>query len=272
MSKAKPAPMTSSPRNPRWRAASTAASSAAWHRGYSPRRYSHPCGAPGGEGGDRHRLDHGERVALHQHPVLEGAGLRLVGVAHEMVRVGRLVGHGVPLAAGRERRAAAADQPSLGHLADHLGGPDLDRPPQRLVAAGRPVVVDAGRIDVTDPPEQVDRRPDGRFGRRLRGRPAPATSSATSAAVAGAATARRAGSPASITSTAGARSHTPRQGDGCARRRAGRRRASRRRPGRPGRRRRAPGGPAARPARTGRRTWPRRRCRPAPRRGGRRCG
>ena len=67
-----------------------------------------------GEALDRHRLDDRERVALQQHPVLERAGLGLVGVAHHVVRLGGLGGDGGPLAAGRERRAAASDELRVG--------------------------------------------------------------------------------------------------------------------------------------------------------------
>ncbi len=78
------------------------------------------------EGGDRHRLDDRERIALHQHPVLERAGLRLVGVADEVVRLGGLRRDRGPLAAGRERRAAAADELGCGDLVDDGLGADLD--------------------------------------------------------------------------------------------------------------------------------------------------
>ena len=60
--------------------------------------------------GDRHRLDERERVALHQDAVLERPRLRLVGVADEVVRLRRLLRDGLPLRAGRERGAAAAEQ------------------------------------------------------------------------------------------------------------------------------------------------------------------
>ena len=49
------------------------------------------------EAGDRHRLDERERVALHQHAVLERARLRLVGVADDVVRLRRLARDGLPL-------------------------------------------------------------------------------------------------------------------------------------------------------------------------------
>src|SRR5206468_12504632 len=76
--------------------------------------------------GDRHRLDEREGIALHQDAVLERAGLRLVAVADEVVRVRRLPGDGVPLRARRERRAAASEQLRLDDLADDPGGSELE--------------------------------------------------------------------------------------------------------------------------------------------------
>ena len=66
--------------------------------------------ASGRNGGDRHRLDNGERVAGKEDMILEGARLRFVGVADEVVGLRRLPADGIPLAAGRERGAAAAHQ------------------------------------------------------------------------------------------------------------------------------------------------------------------
>ena len=60
--------------------------------------------------GDRHRLDQPERILLHEDAILEGAGLRLVGVADEVVRRRRLPRDGLPLHARRERGAATAEQ------------------------------------------------------------------------------------------------------------------------------------------------------------------
>ena len=112
--------------------------------------------------GDRHRLDHRERIALHQHPVLERAGLGLVGVADEVVGVDRLTGDGLPLAPGRERRAAAADEPGISDLADHRRRTDRQRPAQRLVPTGGAVGVEVRRVSGTDAGEQAQRpRPRG---------------------------------------------------------------------------------------------------------------
>ena len=64
---------------------------------------------PGREAGDRQRLDHRERVVLHQDAVLEGAGLGLVRVADEVVRAHRLLRDRLPLHA---RGNAAPPRPS----------------------------------------------------------------------------------------------------------------------------------------------------------------
>jgi hypothetical protein len=66
--------------------------------------------AAGRERGDGHALEDRERVALHQHAVLEGARLRLVGVADEVVGLRGLRGDRRPLAAGGEGGSAASDQ------------------------------------------------------------------------------------------------------------------------------------------------------------------
>ena len=129
--------------------------------------------APGRVRGDRHRLDDRERVALHDHPVLERSGLGLVGVADQVVRAARLVGDGVPLAAHRERGAAAAHEVGVDHLADHAVGTQLDRAAQRLVAAVGAVVVEALRVDRPDACEQpqaalAELRRRGRRRRRRR--------------------------------------------------------------------------------------------------------
>jgi hypothetical protein len=47
----------------------------------------YPLAAPTATAGDRHALDQAERVALHQHPVGERAGIALIGVAHDIFAV-----------------------------------------------------------------------------------------------------------------------------------------------------------------------------------------
>ena len=57
-------------------------------------------------------------ILFEQHAILEGAGLRFVGIADEEVRPGRLARHRLPLPAGRKRRAAAAQKVGRDHFLD----------------------------------------------------------------------------------------------------------------------------------------------------------
>ncbi len=126
----------------------------------------------GREGGDRHRLDDRERVALEEDPVLERAGLRFVRVADHVVRLCRLGGDRRPLPSCRERRAAATDQLRGGDLGDDGVGADLERPSQPLVAAGGPVPVERARIDHADAAKQPQAgRDPGGAASRARGSP-----------------------------------------------------------------------------------------------------
>ena len=164
---------------------------------------------------DRHRLEHGERVALQELPVLERAGLGLVGVADEVVRPRGLPGDGLPLDAGRERRAAAADEPRVLHLAQHPLGAELERPAEGRVAAVGAVVVEARRVDHADAAQETERRVAPACGTPGPGRGAgapPASRASTSSALVGACARSSGGSPATATSAAGARSHWPRHG------------------------------------------------------------
>ena len=107
-----------------------------------------------GEPGDRHRLDDRERVAFEEDAVLEGPGLRLVGVADDVLGSGGLGGDRAPLPTGRERGAAAAHELRRGHLRDDGLGADLEGSPQTGDATGRHVVAKVGRVDHADPPKE----------------------------------------------------------------------------------------------------------------------
>ena len=177
-------------------------------------------GRAGREGGDRHRLDDRERIALEQDAVLERAGLGFVGVADEVVRLGRLGRDGGPLAAGREGRAAAAHELRGGDLGDDRFRPDLERAGQGRVAAVGSVVVERGRVDDAD----AARSRRGRWRERLRGTsvagsmatPRPRSVSRVAAPRRprrpGASANVAASSPAIVNIAAGARSHSPRHG------------------------------------------------------------
>ena len=80
----------------------------------------------GGQRGDRHPFDHGERIALHDDAVLEGARFGLVGVADEVMGPRGRARDGVPFAARRKRGTASPQKPGLCDLADDAFGAELD--------------------------------------------------------------------------------------------------------------------------------------------------
>ena len=61
-----------------------------------------PVGRPGGQSGNGHRLDDRERVVLAHDPVLEGAGLGLVAIGHNVLVGTGFIGHGSPFDPGGE--------------------------------------------------------------------------------------------------------------------------------------------------------------------------
>jgi hypothetical protein len=86
---------------------------------------------------DQAPLDEAVRDAREDLVVLAAAGLRLVGVDDEVVRVRVLVGLGdeAPLAAGRKERAAATAEFGGEQLVDHGARLERARLGERLVAA-----------------------------------------------------------------------------------------------------------------------------------------
>ena len=110
--------------------------------------------AAGGVAGDGHRLDDGERILLHEDAVLERAGLRLVGVADEVVGTDGGLGDGLPLAARRKGGSPAPDELRVDDLAQDSLGAQLHGPAQGLVAALGAIVVEARGIDVADAAQQ----------------------------------------------------------------------------------------------------------------------
>src|ERR1019366_6207574 len=77
------------------------------------------------------------RIAFEEQMVLEGGGLGLVTVHHE-IRHGRLAQHR-PFATGRKTGAPATEQRRLVNLAGHRFGEHRERLAQALVTAGREV-------------------------------------------------------------------------------------------------------------------------------------
>ena len=108
------------------------------------RRFDHP-------GGDQHPFDEAVRIAFEIMPVLEGAGLALVGVDRHQPRRG-LGTHQRPLAAGREAGAAEAAQSGVAHHLDDVVARARARQAglEQRIAAGAHVSVErrVGRIGV----------------------------------------------------------------------------------------------------------------------------
>ncbi|MNT00532.1 hypothetical protein D3C72_1349670 [compost metagenome] len=79
-------------------------------------------GGAGGDAGDDHALDQNEGIALHDHPVGEGAAVALVGIADDIFAIARSIGNRLPFDAGRKARTAATAQAAVGHRLDDVGG------------------------------------------------------------------------------------------------------------------------------------------------------
>ena len=96
---------------------------------------------PHRDAGNRHALDEGERVALHQHAVGKRAAIALIGVADDVfARPGRVV-HGLPFDPGGESRAAATAQAALlDRLHNLLRAQRLRRPQTGQTAMGAVIV------------------------------------------------------------------------------------------------------------------------------------
>ena len=94
-------------------------------------------------------------IVLHDHPVFEGARLRLIGVDDQVARV-LARGEEAPLLAGGEARAAAAAHIGGLHLVDHLLGCFSARKDgfRRLVTAVGDVGVDLVRIGLVHAAQQ----------------------------------------------------------------------------------------------------------------------
>ena len=174
--------------------------------------------AAGGDAGDRHRLDDEERVVLEDHAVLERPRLGLVGVADQVVRALGVAGHRLPLAAGRERGAAAAHQL---RVASPRAAPG--RAPSRSPRAAPPSRRGRGSCRCSRDRRRrrgaaaaaTDRPPAGRAAPARAAASPPASRLAMSSAVTGATEASCGSSPATVNMAAGARSHMPRHGLSC---------------------------------------------------------
>ena len=94
-------------------------------------------------GADRAALDQRVRRPPHDLAILEGAGLRLVGVAAEVVGLAIAGLHEAPLHPRGEAGAAAPAQPGVLHDLDDLGRLHLERLLERDVAAALAPAVEA---------------------------------------------------------------------------------------------------------------------------------
>ena len=104
-----------------------------------------------GMAGDGQPLQERERVALHEHPVGEGARVALVGVGADEPPVRRCRRNSAPLEARREARAATPPQPRGHDLLDHLIGGQGQRPGKPAPSAQARVVVFGGRVHDPQP-------------------------------------------------------------------------------------------------------------------------
>ena len=75
-----------------------------------------------GIGGNGHAFDDGMRIAFHEHAVLAGAWFGLVGVATEIARLGRILGHKTPFYTGRESGPTTSAQAGILNFIDNLPG------------------------------------------------------------------------------------------------------------------------------------------------------
>ena len=147
-------------------------------------------------------------------------GLRLVGVADEVVRLGRLAGDRRPLPAGRERRAAATDEVRRGHLVDDLLRADRAGALERPEAAVGAVVVERRRVDDADAGEEAEAglaQPAGSARSASSGPPdrslVPSRAAMPAASTGAATIVCRLGRRRRVIIAAGARSQRPRHGD-----------------------------------------------------------
>ena len=190
MSKARPEPSTSGPSRPAARARARAAENVAEGVRIFRADVDIALRRADRERRDRHALDQQERIALHQHPVGEGAAVAFVGVADDVFLVGCGAGDRAPFDPGGETRAAAPAQARGENLLDRLRRPHRQRPFEPGEAAMPAIVVERQRIDdaarakrstllafeksdVLDEPERLRVRAAGEKARR---RTATATS------------------------------------------------------------------------------------------------
>src|SRR5262249_43832784 len=110
-----------------------------------------PHGAPGYQAA----LDQEMRIVPHDLAVLAGAGLRLVGIDHEIMRAVGLLGHERPLEPGREAGAAAPTLARGLHLVDDRVAPLLQDRLGAVPGAARARAVEAPVALAVEIPEDA---------------------------------------------------------------------------------------------------------------------
>src|SRR5208337_2038491 len=101
--------------------------------------------------GDDHPFDQLVGIVFEQWPVLAGSRLALVGVADNVLGIGRLFGYETPLHAGVEPRPTPPSEAGVLHLLDDRVRPHFERLLQGFVAVVLEIDVNRGRVRDTKP-------------------------------------------------------------------------------------------------------------------------
>ncbi len=107
-------------------------------------------GGTDGDAGDGHPLDQDVRVAFHDHAIGEGAGVALVGVADDVLLVGRGTEHRLPLDASGECSATTTAKAGGGHRIHDRRRGHSECVRETAISAIRDVVVERDGIGDAD--------------------------------------------------------------------------------------------------------------------------
>src|SRR5206468_10795785 len=99
---------------------------------------------------DRASLEHEVRIPLHQQVIFERAWLAFVGVARDVLGVGRLLVDELPLHPGRKACAAAAAQARSLDDVDDLRGSERERFAQALISLVLQVEIERKGVRLAD--------------------------------------------------------------------------------------------------------------------------
>src|ERR1043165_7826649 len=92
--------------------------------------------------GDRHSFDQRVRIALHQDPIFESAGLALISIAQKIGGLVGVSGNKAPLHSGWEAGASTSSKPAGLHLIDDRGLLHRKCFLESPVAASFPILID----------------------------------------------------------------------------------------------------------------------------------